>query len=141
MRHRVANKTLNMTSPHRKAMFVNMSASLIKHEAIKTTLTRAKELRRVVEPLITLARTDNLANRRRAYAYLRDKEAVSKLFDTLAQRYKERPGGYMRVLKYGYRQGDKVPMAFVELVDRPITEDNEPEAKDTSKDRAESAAT
>lgn len=130
-----------MTSPHRKAMFVNMSASLIKHEAIKTTLTRAKELRRVVEPLITLARTDNVANRRRAYAYLRDKEAVSKLFDTLAQRYKERPGGYMRVLKYGYRQGDKVPMAFVELVDRPIAEDNEPEAKDTSKNRAESAAT
>ena len=127
MRHRVGNKSLNMSSSHRKAMFMNMSVSLIRHETIRTTLARARELRRFVEPLITLARTDTVSGRRRAFARLRDKEAVSKLFDTLADRYRERPGGYLRVLKCGYRPGDKAPMAFVELVDRP-TEDEEVES-------------
>ena len=123
MRHRFSGKRLNMSAAHRKAMFANMSASLIKEEAIQTTLVRAKELRRVIEPLITLARNDSVACRRRAFAKLRDKDAVSKLFNELGQRYRARPGGYLRVLKCGYRSGDKAPMAFVELVDRPTDMD------------------
>ncbi|RKZ54621.1 MAG: 50S ribosomal protein L17 [Candidatus Parabeggiatoa sp. nov. 3] len=119
MRHRHAGKQLNRTSSHRKAMFKNMAVSIMRHELIKTTLPKAKELRRVVEPLITLAKKDSVANRRLAFARLRDREIVTKLFNELGPRYKERPGGYLRVLKCGFRQGDKAPMAIVELVDRP----------------------
>jgi large subunit ribosomal protein L17 len=122
MRHRKSGRHLNRTSAHRKAMFRNMAVSLFEHELIKTTVPKAKELRRVVEPLITLAGTDNVANRRLAFARLRDKVAVGKLFSELGPRYLERPGGYVRLLKCGYRTGDKAPMAFVELVDRPIPE-------------------
>lgn len=120
MRHRVAGRKLSRTSSHRTAMFRNMASSMIEHEAIKTTLPKAKELRRVLEPLITLAKTDSVANRRLAFSRLRSKEAVKKLFDELGPRYQERPGGYLRVLKYGHRAGDTAPMAYVELVDRPI---------------------
>ena len=123
MRHRKAGRQLNRNSSHRKAMFRNMTASLIEHELIKTTLPKAKELRRVAEPLITMAKEDNVAKRRLAFARLRDDAAVGKLFAELGPRYKERPGGYLRILKCGYRPGDKAPMAFVELVDRPIVED------------------
>lgn len=119
MRHLKSGRQLNRNSPHRRAMFRNMSASLFKHELIKTTLPKAKELRRVAEPLITMAKTDSVARRRMAFARMRDKEAVAKLFDELAPRYKERPGGYLRVLKCGFRTGDNAPMAYVELVDRP----------------------
>lgn len=119
MRHRKAGKRLNRTSSHRKAMFKNMAVSLMRHELIKTTLPKAKELRRVVEPLITLAKKDSVANRRLAFARLRDRKIVTKLFNELGPRYKERPGGYLRILKYGFRVGDKAPMAVVELVDRP----------------------
>ena len=119
MRHRKSGRQLNRNSPHRKAMFKNMAASLIEHEVIKTTLPKAKELRRVAEPLITLAKEDSVANRRLAFSRLRDKAMVGKLFADLGPRYKERPGGYMRILKCGYRSGDKAPMAYVELVDRP----------------------
>lgn len=119
MRHRIGGRKLNMKPAHRKAMFGNMSASLIEHEAIKTTLARAKELRTVVEPLITLARKDTVAARRRAFARLRDKKAVDKLFGELARRYRTRPGGYLSILKCGFRPGDNAPMAFVELLDRP----------------------
>ena len=119
MRHLHSGRKLNMTDAHRKAMFANMSVSLIKHETIKTTLTRAKELRRVIEPLISLSRTDSVAARRRAFAKLRDKYAVAKLFTDIGPSYKGRPGGYLRVLKSGFRSGDKAPMALVELVDRP----------------------
>ena len=119
MRHRKAGRQLNRNSSHRKAMFRNMTASLIEHELIKTTLPKAKELRRVAEPLITLAKEDSVANRRLAFSRLRDKAAVGKLFSDLGPRYKERPGGYMRILKCGYRPGDKAPMAYVELMDRP----------------------
>ncbi|MEX0383766.1 UNVERIFIED_CONTAM: 50S ribosomal protein L17 [Spiribacter pallidus] len=122
MRHRKSGRKLNRNSAHRQAMFRNMSASLIEHEAIRTTLPKAKELRRVAEPLITLGRKDTVANRRLAFARLRDKEAVSKLFDELGPRYQERPGGYLRILKAGFRAGDNAPMAFVELVDRPAAE-------------------
>ena len=122
MRHRFSGRRLNMTPSHRKAMFMNMSVSLIQHETVKTTLARAKELRRVVEPLVTLARNDSVARRRRAFARLRDSGAVAKLFNELGQRYRERPGGYLRVLKCGFRPGDKAPMAFVEFVDRPKDE-------------------
>ncbi len=122
MRHRKSGRHLNRTSAHRKAMFRNMAVSLFEHELIKTTVPKAKELRRVVEPLITLAGTDSVANRRLAFARLRDKVAVGKLFSELGPRYLERPGGYVRLLKCGYRIGDKAPMAFVELVDRPIPE-------------------
>jgi large subunit ribosomal protein L17 len=118
MRHRQSGRKLNRNSSSRKAMFKNMSASLIEHELIKTTLPKAKELRRVAEPLITLAKSDSVANRRLAFARLRDRDAVTKLFNTLGPRYSERPGGYLRILKCGYRQGDKAPMAYVELVDR-----------------------
>lgn len=125
MRHRHAGRQLNRTSSHRKAMFRNMAASLINHEVIKTTLPKAKELRRVAEPLITLAKTDSVANRRLAFARLGDRDMVQKLFNDLGPRYQERPGGYLRVLKCGFRAGDKAPMAIVELVDRPEAEGTE----------------
>ncbi len=119
MRHRKSGRQLNRNSSHRKAMFKNMTASLIEHELIKTTLPKAKELRRVAEPLITMAKEDTVAKRRLAFARLRDKAAVGKLFGELGPRYRQRPGGYLRILKCGYRAGDKAPMAYVELVDRP----------------------
>ncbi|HEX7340676.1 MAG TPA: 50S ribosomal protein L17 [Rhodanobacteraceae bacterium] len=119
MRHMKSGRKFNRTSSHREAMFKNMSASLIKHELIRTTLPKAKELRRVAEPLITLAKTDSVANRRLAFARLRDKQAVGKLFVELGPRYRQRPGGYLRILKCGNRVGDDAPMAYVELVDRP----------------------
>jgi large subunit ribosomal protein L17 len=119
MRHLKSGKKLNRTSSHRKAMFSNMTASLIEHEVIKTTLPKAKELRRVAEPLITLAKKDSVANRRLAFSRLRNDSAVGKLFAELGPRYQERPGGYMRILKSGFRAGDAAPMAIVELVDRP----------------------
>ena len=119
MRHRHSGRQLNRNSSHRKAMFRNMTASLVEHELIKTTLPKAKELRRVAEPLITLAKNDSVANRRLAFDRLRNKDAVDKLFAELGPRYQERPGGYIRILKCGYRAGDKAPMAYVELVDRP----------------------
>ncbi|MDC7806031.1 50S ribosomal protein L17 [Luteimonas sp BLCC-B24] len=119
MRHQKAGRKFNRTSAHREAMFRNMAASLIKSELIKTTLPKAKELRRVAEPLITLGKVDSVANRRLAFARLRDKEAVGTLFTTVGPRYAARPGGYMRILKCGFRAGDNAPMAYVELVDRP----------------------
>jgi large subunit ribosomal protein L17 len=119
MRHRNGLRKLNRTSEHRAAMLRNMSVSLLQHEAIKTTLPKAKELRRVVEPLITLAKIDSVANRRLAFARLRDRDIVTKLFNELGKRYNARPGGYTRILKMGYRVGDNAPMAYVELVDRP----------------------
>ena len=119
MRHLKSGRKLNRTSSHRKAMFSNMTASLIEHEVIKTTLPKAKELRRVAEPLITLAKNDSVANRRLAFSRLRNDSAVGKLFAELGPRYQERPGGYMRILKHGFRAGDAAPMAIVELVDRP----------------------
>ena len=118
MRHLHSGRKLNRTSSHRRAMFRNMTASLVEHELIRTTLPKAKELRRVAEPLITLAKTDSVANRRLAFARLRDKAAVGKLFTELGPRYEGRPGGYLRILKCGFRAGDKAPMAYVELVDR-----------------------
>ena len=125
MRHGVANRKLNRTSSHRLAMLENMSVSLIKNETIKTTLPKAKELRSFAEPFITLAKEDSVANRRLAFDRLRNKAAVGKLFVDLGPRYQERPGGYMRILKCGYRTGDKAPMAYVELVGREITEAEE----------------
>jgi len=119
MRHRQSNRKLNRTTSHRLAMFRNMSVSLLKHEVIKTTLPKAKELRRFVEPLITLGKEPSLANHRLAFDRLRDREIVVKLFGELGPRYKTRPGGYLRILKYGFRNGDNAPMALVELVDRP----------------------
>lgn len=127
MRHRHGLRKLNRTSAHRLAMFRNMSVSLIEHEAIKTTLPKAKELRRVIEPIITLAKNPTLANRRLAFARLRDRDAVTKLFDVLGPRYQERNGGYTRVLKMGFRQGDNAPMAFMELVDRPEVDSDDSE--------------
>ena len=123
MRHRKSGRHLNRTSSHRKAMFKNMSVSLFEHELIKTTLPKAKELRRVAEPLITLAKEDSVANRRLAFARTRSKEAVGKLFNELGPRYEARPGGYIRIMKCGYRPGDNAPMAYVELVDRPEASD------------------
>jgi large subunit ribosomal protein L17 len=120
MRHRKSGRKFSRTSAHRKAMFRNMTASLVGHELIKTTLPRAKELRRVAEPLITLAKVDSVANRRLAFSRLRDDAAVAKLFNELGPRYNERPGGYLRILKCGFRAGDNAPMAFVELVGRPL---------------------
>ncbi len=120
MRHLKSGRKLNRTSSHREAMFRNMAASLIKHELIRTTLPKAKELRRVAEPLITLGKTDGVANRRLAFARLRDKQAVGKLFVEIGPRYRARPGGYLRILKCGFRDGDNAPMAYVELVDRPL---------------------
>jgi large subunit ribosomal protein L17 len=122
MRHRHAHRKLNRTSSHRKALFKNMAIALLKHEAIVTTLPKAKELRKVVEPLITLAKKPTVANRRLAFSRIRDREMVVKLFDELGPRYKERNGGYTRVLKYGFRDGDNAPRAFMELVDRVTTE-------------------
>ena len=119
MRHRQSNRKLNRTTSHRLAMFRNMSVSLLKHEVIKTTLPKAKELRRFVEPLITLGKEPSLANHRLAFDRLRDRDIVVKLFGELGPRYKARPGGYLRILKYGFRNGDNAPMALVELVDRP----------------------
>lgn len=119
MRHRKSGRQLNRNSSHRTAMFKNMTASLIEHELIKTTLPKAKELRRVAEPLITMAKEDTVAKRRLAFARLRDKAAVGKLFSEIGPRYRQRPGGYLRILKCGFRAGDKAPMAYVELVDRP----------------------
>jgi large subunit ribosomal protein L17 len=119
MRHRKSGKQLNRNSSHRKAMFSNMVTSILKHELIKTTLPKAKELRGFAEPLITLAKVDSVANRRLAFAKLRDREAVTKLFNELGPRYQDRPGGYLRVMKCGFRSGDAAPMAYVELVDRP----------------------
>ena len=119
MRHRCAHRKFNRTAAHRKAMFKNMAVALLRHEAIITTLPKAKELRKIVEPLITLAKKPSLANRRLAFDRIRDREIVGKLFNILAERYKSRPGGYTRVLKYGFRNGDNAPRAFIELVDRP----------------------
>ena len=119
MRHKKAGRKFNRTSAHRDAMFTNMAASLINQEVIRTTLPKAKELRRVAEPLITLAKVDGVANRRLAFSRLRDKQAVGKLFVELGPRYTARPGGYLRILKCGFRAGDNAPMAYVELVDRP----------------------
>ena len=122
MRHRQSGRQLNRNSSHRKAMFRNMASSLVKHGLIKTTVAKAKELRMVVEPLITLAKTDSVANRRLAFARTQDKEVVGILFNELGARYQERPGGYTRILKCGFRTGDKAPMAYVELVDRPAAD-------------------
>lgn len=119
MRHRKSGRHLNRTSSHRRAMFRNMTVSLIEHEVIKTTLPKAKELRRVAEPLITLAKEDSVANRRLAFSRMRDKAAVGKLFTEIGPRYQTRAGGYTRILKCGFRAGDAAPMAFIELVDRP----------------------
>lgn len=126
MRHKLAGRKFSRTSAHRQAMFKNMSVSLIEHELIKTTLPKAKDLRRVIEPMITHAKNnDTVAARRLAFARLRDRGAVQKLFAELAPRYKERPGGYVRILKCGFRPGDQAPMAYVELVDRPVDERGE----------------
>jgi large subunit ribosomal protein L17 len=125
MRHLKSGRKLNRNSSHRKAMFRNMANSLFEHEIIKTTLPKAKELRRVAEPLITLAKSDSVAHRRLAFDRLRDKASVGKLFDELGPRFVERPGGYLRILKCGYRSGDKAPMAYVELIGRPREEDQD----------------
>ena len=125
MRHRKSGRQLNRNSSHRQAMFRNMAASLIEHEVIKTTLPKAKELRRVAEPLITLAKEDSVANRRLAFSRTRNKAAVGKLFSEIGPRYADRPGGYTRILKCGYRPGDAAPMAYIELVDRPRVEEED----------------
>jgi len=132
MRHRKGLRKLNRTSSHRLAMFRNMAVALLTHEAIKTTLPKAKELRRVVEPLITLGKEPTLANKRLAFARLRDRATVVKLFEVLGPRYKNRNGGYTRVLKMGFRQGDNAPMAYMELVDRP-----EPQEAEDAQESAE----
>ncbi len=125
MRHRKSGRKFNRTGSHRKAMFRNMAVSLFEHEAIRTTVAKAKELRRVAEPLITLSKQDSVANRRLAFSRTRSKSIVGKLFTEIGPRYQERPGGYLRVMKCGFRTGDKAPMAIVELVDRPEVEDEE----------------
>ncbi len=125
MRHRVSGRHLNRTSSHRSAMMRNMAVSLFRYECIRTTVPKAKELRRLAEPLITLAKQDDVAKRRRAFAKLRDKYVVNKLFSELGPRYKDRPGGYLRILKAGFRAGDSAPVAFVELVDRPVLANDE----------------
>ena len=122
MRHRKSGRKLNRNSSHRKAMFRNMACSLFEHELIKTTLPKAKELRRVAEPLITMAKSDSVSKRRLAFSRLRNDAVVAKLFAELGPRYQARPGGYLRILKAGYRDGDKAPMAYVELIDRAIVE-------------------
>lgn len=129
MRHGLGLRKLNRTSSHRLAMLQNMMNSLIEHEAIKTTLPKAKELRRVIEPMITLAKTPTLANKRLAFDRLRDRDSVVKLFAELGPRYQTRPGGYTRILKMGFRQGDNAPMAYVELVDRPTADDSAPKGE------------
>ena len=130
MRHRLGLRKLNRTSSHRLAMLRNMTVSLLRHEVIKTTLPKAKELRRVAEPLLTLGKTPSLANRRVAFDRLRDREIVTKLFGELGPRYAKRNGGYLRILKFGFRQGDNAPMALIELLDRPEAAE---EAKTTEK--------
>jgi large subunit ribosomal protein L17 len=127
MRHQKSGRKLNRNSAHRKAMFRNMANSLFEHEIIKTTVPKAKELRRVAEPLITLAKEDSVAHRRQAFDRLRDRESVTKLFNELGPRYQDRPGGYLRILKCGIRAGDAAPMAYVELVDRPRSDEVEAE--------------
>lgn len=127
MRHRHSGRRLNRNSPHRKAMFRNMAVSLFRHELIRTTLPKAKDLRRTAEPLITMAKSDSVAKRRLAFSRLRDDGVVNKLFTELGPRYKDRPGGYLRILKTGFRPGDSAPMAIVELMDRPIEEDDDEE--------------
>ena len=140
MRHRNGARKLNRTSSHRKAMFLNMAVSLLIHEQIKTTLPKAKELRRVADKMITLGKRGTLHTRRQAFSYLRDDTAVSKLFGALAQRYKERGGGYTRVLKAGFRYGDNAPMAFIELVDRdPDAKGAEDKARHAEEQKAEGA--
>jgi len=131
MRHLKSGRKLNRNSSHRTAMFRNMAASLIEHEQIKTTLPKAKELRKVAEPLITLGKKPTLANRRLAFSRLRDRTAVTKLFDDLGVRFKDRPGGYLRILKCGLRTGDKAPMAYVQLVDGPSDITPEPSKKES----------
>ena len=128
MRHRYSGRKLNMTSSHRRAMFRNMTASLVEHELIRTTLAKAKELRGFAEPIITISKKDSVANRRLAFSRLRNKAAVGKLFSDLGPRYAGRPGGYLRILKCGRRVGDNAPMAYVELVDRPISIEVEEES-------------
>lgn len=128
MRHLKSGRKLNRDSAHRKAMFRNMATSLFENEIIKTTVPKAKELRKVAEPLITLAKEDSVAHRRQAFNRLRDREAVTKLFNELGPRYAERPGGYLRIMKCGFRAGDNAPMAYVELVDRPSVDEETPEA-------------
>jgi len=140
MRHRLSGRKLNRTSQHRKAMFSNMAAALIKHEQIKTTLPKAKELRSVVEKLITLGKNGSLHDRRRAFAFLRDDAMTAKLFETLGPRYKERNGGYTRVLKAGHRYGDAAPMAIIELVDRDEDAKGQDSGPLQTDDEAESAA-
>jgi len=130
MRHRKSGRQLNRNSSHRKAMFRNMACSLFEHEVIKTTVPKAKELKRVAEPLITLAKSDSVANRRLAFARTRSKAIVGKLFTELGPRYQDRPGGYTRILKAGFRTGDAAPMAFIELVDRPIPDDEADESEE-----------
>lgn len=133
MRHRKSGRKLNRNSSHRKAMFRNMTISLVEHELIKTTLAKAKELRSVAEPLITLSKEDSVANRRLAFDRLRNDAAVGKLFSELGPRYENRPGGYLRILKAGFRTGDAAPMAYVELVDRPLPVE-EDEVEETTED-------
>ncbi|WP_332675809.1 50S ribosomal protein L17 [Aromatoleum sp.] len=136
MRHRNGLRKLNRTSSHRQAMFRNMANSLLRHEVIKTTLPKAKELRRVVEPLITLGKKPSLSNRRLAFNRLRDRDMVVKLFDELGPRFAARNGGYLRILKFGFRDGDNAPMALIELLDRPV----EGEAVEVAEEREASAA-
>ena len=140
MRHRHGLRKLNRTSSHRLAMLRNMMNSLFLHEAIKTTLPKAKELRRVAEPMITLAKTPTLANRRLAFDRLRDRDMVTKLFNDLGPRFNARPGGYTRILKYGFRQGDAAPMALIELVDKAAPVEADPEASEESKKAAKKDA-
>lgn len=130
MRHLRSGRHLNRTSAHRKAMFRNMAVSLFRQELIRTTLPKAKELRRTAEPLITMAKTDTVAKRRLAFARLRDRDVVQKLFNELGPRYQDRPGGYLRILKCGFRSGDKAPMALVELIGRPIPEETDVSLED-----------
>jgi len=132
MRHRQSGRQLNRNSSHRKAMFRNMASSLFEHEVIRTTLPKAKELRRVVEPLITRAKDDSVANRRVVFDRIRNRDMVTKLFNELGPRYKDRPGGYMRILKCGFRPGDNAPMAIVELLDRPVVEEDNEEAAEVA---------
>lgn len=134
MRHRKSGRQLNRNSSHRKAMFRNMACSLIEHEVIKTTVPKAKELKRVAEPLITLAKSDSVANRRLAFSRMGSKDAVGKLFGEIGPRYQDRPGGYTRILKCGFRSGDAAPMAFVELVDRPLPDSDDLDDSDENEE-------
>jgi len=140
MRHHKSGRKLNRNSSHREALFKNMAVSLFRYEQITTTVPKAKELRRVAEPLITLAKQDGVANRRLAFSRLRDRDVVTKLFDVLGKRYQSRPGGYMRILKFGYRAGDTAPMALVQLVDKPeVVAEAEPIAADATAGAPETA--